>query len=509
MISRTSFYFIVVLLIAVGSGIAWLRHVQTDEPFLPGTQQQIWQVEARIDFDADGGPVTVRLALPEASARYVLFNEQAASPGYGFSIVRKDGQRRGEWSKREASGPQRLYYKAEFLARQTSDEHAMAIEPPTHPRAVFWPDEAAATAANQLVAAALNSSSTPESLARELVSRLNASDRSQNARLLLEQPLGQARLLDTLLNQAGVPARVVMGLYLEDARRQRTLTPMVQLATERGSVIIDPETGHEGLPENLLLWQHDSDGILTVSGGRDSLLGFSMITRSVPAGQVARSEAQNSLFNLVGVHLLPIEAQSMFKLLFLLPIGALVVVFMRLLVGVKTSGTFMPILIAMAFLQTSLVPGLLSFVLIVAFGLVLRNYLSYLNLLMVARISTLIVLVVFIIAFLSLAAYQLGLSTGITITFFPMIIIAWTIERMSILWEEEGPKEVLVQGSGSLLVAMIGFGLMSWPVLQHLTFNFPELNLIVIALILLMGQYTGYRLSELRRFRDVEAHVQQ
>lgn len=508
MISRTSFYFIVVLLIAIGSGIAWLRHVQTDEPFLPGAQQQVWQVEARIDFDADGGPVTVRLALPEASGRYVLFNEQAASPGYGFSIVRKDGLRRGEWSKREASGAQRLYYKAEFLARQASDEHALAIAAPRQARAVFWPEEAAATAASQLVTAALERSSNAESLARELVKQLNAADRSQNARLLLEQPMDRARLLDTLLNQAGVPARVVMGLYLEDARRQQALTPMVQIATEDGAAIVDPDTGHEGVPENLLLWQHDSDGILTVSGGRDSLLGFSMITRSVPAGQLARNQAESSLFNLVGVHLLPIEAQSMFKLLFLLPIGALVVVFMRLLVGVKTSGTFMPILIAMAFLQTSLIPGLLSFVLIVAFGLVLRNYLSYLNLLMVARISTLIVLVVFIIAFLSLAAYQLGISTGITITFFPMIIIAWTIERMSILWEEEGPREVLVQGSGSLLVALIGFLLMDWPVAQHLSFNFPELNLIVIALILLMGQYTGYRLSELRRFRDVVSHEQ-
>ena len=35
------------------------------------------------------------------------------------------------------------------------------------------------------------------------------------------------------------------------------------------------------------------------------------------------------------------------------------------------------------------------------------------------------------------------------------IIISWTIERMSILWEEEGPKEVLIQGGGSLLTASL------------------------------------------------------
>jgi hypothetical protein len=91
-----------------------------------------------------------------------------------------------------------------------------------------------------------------------------------------------------------------------------------------------------------------------------------------------------------------------------------------------------------------------------------------------------------------------------TIAFFPIVIIAWTIERMSILWEEEGPREVLIQGLGSLIVAMAAFALMSNPVVGHLSFNFPELNLVVIALIMMIGKYTGYRLLELRRFRALE-----
>ena len=134
----------------------------------------------------------------------------------------------------------------------------------------------------------------------------------------------------------------------------------------------------------------------------------------------------------------------------------------------------------------------------------LRSYLSRLNLLLVARIATLIVLVIFVISALSIIGYHLGYSTGMTITFFPMIIIAWTIERMSILWEEEGPHEVLIQGGGSLLVAIIAYLLMQWPLLQHLSFNFPELNLVLLALILAMGQYTGYKLSELRRFQAMD-----
>ena len=180
------------------------------------------------------------------------------------------------------------------------------------------------------------------------------------------------------------------------------------------------------------------------------------------------------MFSSFGIHRLPVEEQSMFKLLLLLPLGAVVVVFMRVIVGLHTAGTFMPILIALAFLQTSLLPGLISFVSVVGIGLLLRSYLSRLNLLLVARIATLLVLVIFIISAMSIIGYQMGYSTGMTITFFPMIIIAWTIERMSILWEEEGPHEVLIQGGGSLFVAIIAYLLMDMPLLKHLTFNFQK-----------------------------------
>jgi hypothetical protein len=37
--------------------------------------------------------------------------------------------------------------------------------------------------------------------------------------------------------------------------------------------------------------------------------------------------------------------------------------------------------------------------------------------------------------------------------------------------------------------------------LQHLFFVFPELILLVLALTILLGRYTGYRLVELKRFK--------
>lgn len=501
--SRVPFYLIVVTLVVAGLATAWARHVEMELPFWPGEQRPVWLVEARVDFRATGNQVLVSLDLPDNPPGFRLHTEHATSPGYGFSIIEDGGDRRGEWSKREASGPQTLYYKAQLIGgvpevapQAVPDDEQQAPKP----RSLYW-EEPQDTAASQLLSQALETSSTPESLTRELIKRLNNPTGDQNASLLIEEVGSRSLLLERLLNQANIPARQVMGLFLEDARRRQTMTPMVEAYNGEEWVLFNPQTGAQGVPENLVLWHRGGASLLDVTGGRNSGVSFSMIRQTVPAEELAAAQFSDSAFALLGVQQLPIEEQSMFKMLFLLPLGALVVVFMRIIVGLKTSGTFMPVLISLAFLQTSLLPGLISFVAVVSLGLMLRSYLSHLNLLLVARIATLVVLVIFLISMLSLLGYQLGFSAGMTITFFPMIIIAWTIERMSILWEEEGAHEVVIQGGGSLLVAVMAYLLMQLPLASHLSFNFPELNLVILALIMLMGQYTGYKLSELRRFR--------
>lgn len=497
MISRVPFYTIVVLFILAGLGLAMARHAQMEIPFLPGAERPVWLVEARIDFNAKNEPVLVSMDLPDSPPGFRLFTEQAASPGYGFSVIRHDGNRRGEWSIRRAVGPQTLYYKAQFL--QASDIEELPEQTPPEAQSIDW-DGPQGTAATQLLAQAQQRSSTPQSLTRELIKLLNQPEPGQNAALLL-QGHSEADLLVKLLNQAGLPARESQGLYLEDARRRQSLSSFVEVYADNRWLVFDPKTGEQGLPDNVLMWHKKGVSLLDVNGGSGSNVSFSIIRQTVPALQLARAQAEEHGFGQFSIYQLPIEEQSMFKLLLLLPIGAAVVVFMRIIVGVKTSGTFMPVLIAVAFLQTSLLPGIVSFITVVALGLLLRGYLSRLNLLLVARIATLVILVVFIIAIMSIVGYQLGFNTGMTITFFPMIIMAWTIERMSILWEEDGPKEVLKQGGGSLLVAILAFLAMESKLVSHLTFNFPELHFVLLAMILLMGQYKGYKITELKRFK--------
>jgi hypothetical protein len=360
---------------------------------------------------------------------------------------------------------------------------------------VVW-DEPYQTAAQQIIQAALPISADARTLAQQLINNMNLVPSDQNVSLLRER-YSDPVLLTRLLVAAGVTARTVQVLELEDGRRRQALRDYAQVWDGERWYLFNPASGPVTDLDNLLLWKTDTPAVLEIIGGTRSSVSFSMISHSRSMLALAETNTPDMGFSLYS---LPIAEQGMFKLIMLLPVGALVVVFMRVVIGVRTAGTFMPVLIALAFLQTQLLPGLASFILVVTVGLLIRSYLSALNLLLVARIAILIIVVIGIISVFSVISYRMGLLGGLTITFFPMVILAWTIERMSIIWEEEGPREVLIQGGGSLLVAVFAFLLMDLDTIRHLAFNFPELHLSVLALVMLLGRYTGYRLLELRRF---------
>lgn len=85
-------------------------------------------------------------------------------------------------------------------------------------------------------------------------------------------------------------------------------------------------------------------------------------------------------------------------------------------------------------------------------------------------------------------------------SFFPIIITAWIIERASITWEEDGPVNATREIIFSILVAIITYFVICNNYIRHIMFAFNELNLVILFIVMLLGTYTGYRLTELKRF---------
>jgi hypothetical protein len=481
------------LLFIIGITLIGFRHWASGIPFLPGAKETIWAVEAKIQFEAEGGPVQASFTLPRSHVDYVPVNERTASPGFGLRFTEDGRYRRAEWTIREAAGKQTLYYLTELKVGYNSDFT------PTQPPAIQKPRflGSVATAAGSVLNAAHEVSVDNFSLARELVNLFRKPN--QEAQLLLQKSTASSRIVE-LLMQADVPAREIDVLVLKDGARQQPLHTWIQVFSGDKVALFDPTGSYDPEQVQWLIWEQNDGAVIELVGGHGATIGFSMLKKQVPIIESLReSEQERGLLD-VSIHSLPLSEQSVFKGILLIPVGVLVVVFMRTLVGLKTSGTFMPVLIALAFMQTSLATGLIGFVLIVSIGLIIRSYLSRHNLLLVARISLVIISVVLIMAFFSVLAFRFGLSEGLKLTLFPMVILSWTIERMSILWEEEGANEVFRQGGGSLFVALLSYLLMSNSLVQHLTFHFIGFQFIFMASVLLCGSYTGYRLLELKRF---------
>jgi hypothetical protein len=104
---------------------------------------------------------------------------------------------------------------------------------------------------------------------------------------------------------------------------------------------------------------------------------------------------------------------------------------------------------------------------------------------------------------LSMISARVGWEVGLSVGLFPMVILAMVIERMSIIWEERGPHDALLEGAGSALIAILAYLAMGLDLVQYLVIVYPELLLVILGATIMLGRYSGYRLSELVRFRDL------
>lgn len=503
MSSTSKITLMALFMILIGLGLAAYKNLVLGFPLIPGVSQDVWTIESKITLKPIAREsVEVSLVLPEPDAGWVSLDDHFASAGFNFSVIEADKHRRAKWSRESISRATTLFYKTQVYRTDDVQLKRGAIPKITLPELTKDRQEVM----QKLVDALRAKAPRTEQFIPLLFEEINQSQRSQDLGFLVSSYAGnQLNVVTDILSFAGIPSQLIKGIFLEDGRRRQRIDSLIEVFDGDNWLIFDPRTGATGLPDNFFIWQQGSGSLLDVVGGRNSTLEFALVKNTLPLKSILFMEqhiGEQPLLDF-SIYSLPIEQQGIFKGLLLIPVGALVIVLLRVLIGLRTSGTFMPVLIALAFIQTTLLAGLVIFITVVGFGLWIRYYLSYLNLLLVARISAVIIVVLLLMASLSVISYKLGFHQALTVTFFPTIILAWTIERMSILWEEEGPHEVLIQGGGSLFAAVLVYLLMSTAIVEHLTFNFPELMISLLGIILVLGKYTGYRLLELYRFRSL------
>ena len=501
--SKRHLYILVLILSLTGLGLFAYKALVLQFPLVSKSQTGLWDVEVHLTFFAKNKPVKANLYLPRNTRRYAIIDENFISRGYGLITVKDDQNRQATWSIRQADGKQNLYYRGTVRRVEIDSPPSDSTTPEvTKPEL----EGAYLAAAQALLADIREKSADTPTLVAELMSRMKHPKDNPNLQLLLGNDRSlekKLKLATEILALAQIPSRIVHGIQLENFQGPAKIVHWLQIFEKGVWKSHDPNSGRAEIPINYFTWWRGNEPLVALEGGHKLEIKLTVAPNQEEAIQAALISSKLAAPGLLEFSLfsLPLEAQAVYRILLMVPMGALLLLVLRNIVGLKTFGTFMPILIALAFRETQWLWGIVLFSLVVALGLGVRFYLEHLKLLLVPRLASVLIVVIILMAVLSVLSHKLGLERGLSVALFPMVILTMTIERMCVVWEERGAGESFQQGLGSLAVASLTYFVMTAPYVEHLLFVFPELLLVLLAGTLLMGRYSGFRLLELYRFK--------
>jgi hypothetical protein len=496
---------------AVGlTAVKWLVAGITPGRTIP----PLWHVEARLSFNSATSHSSVRLFLPRGGDGHTIVDEsfddeevpRIMSPGAAAR------NRSVHWRAIEPNQPHVLSYSIwlDNILGRTADRvpTSTTLEKLRRSTTMIQADDPSIKSLAQELMVDKQRSERYATVVDYVHRRIaNTHDNSAVSAVKCLKakegsPRSMSRLVCALLRSQGVPCQLVGGVRLEeevrthafywveawDGARWVTLCPTQGLVTRRPHDYLAIFRGDYSLAK--FRDCDDSDVLITVEQNEPPPHVEAQLIKHSP-----------SLLDRMSLATLPADSQQLVGLLLMLPVGALMVACFRNLVGVSTFGIFMPMLLALAFRETHLVWGFFYLTILVGIGVVIRWALNRLKLLMIPRLATVLTLIVSMMIGLIMLGGRIGIHSALSVGLFPMVIMTTAVERFFVLQSEDSTTAALKESLTTALVASCGFLLFHWDWLRKVLFVYPELLLVVVAMLLLLGRYSGYRLMELRRFR--------
>jgi hypothetical protein len=314
--------------------------------------------------------------------------------------------------------------------------------------------------------------------------------------------VAQSRLLVALCRSRGIPARLVTGVILSRGHDQAAHVWAEAWVRDYWQPMC-PISHHFGkVPSTYLIFGFGDQPL--VRGRHVTDLSYGLIVERAAAAETTAGPSSKVRQALVHLSLfaLPPAEQRLVEFLLLVPIAALIVCLFRNVIGLYSFGTFAPALLGLAFRDLHSLPGILVFVGVVLLGWVMRRVLDHYHLLQVPRMAFLLSLVVLVLIGAIVAANFQEMAATRYVSIFPIVILVGMIERFWTLEAEDGTAASFRTLLGTMVIAATISLVLSLKALPRHMIRFPETLGVIMALQLLLGRYTGYRLMELFRFRD-------
>ncbi|MCM8775070.1 MAG: UUP1 family membrane protein [Candidatus Omnitrophica bacterium] len=503
-------------LIVLTIGLITAKIIHGGQSVYPESGVGLWRVSFIMDITGTGSRAKVRLTLPRDTEGQIIYNENFESAEMVFYTRERaqTGNRIGFWRSELLDGSKSINYtfsvKSKGLTFTIPTYLSRSKDPlKSYPQELHsWLDpskyiQSENVSIERYLSKIIKKEKSISVIVRKIFDfvrgevKYQSEKGSKDAKTTLEKLVadcgGQARLFVAFSRAAGIPSRLVGGLILDHGVKKTTHVWAENYIGNKWIPFDVVNNHYASIPANYLIL-YRGDYVLLKYVGLSRFDYFISIGRE----RIPPVDQPWSLYAL------PIHFQNLVHVLLLLPIGAVVVAFFRVIVGIPTFGTFAPILLALAFREISLVPGIICVIVIVGLGWLLRSLLDYLKILIIPRLSIIVTMVIMMVLGIILVGLNMGHRQLLYITLFPIVIITWLIERFSVLQIEDGTLVAAQTAFGTTVVAIAAYYLMKVAFLKNYLFAFPELLLSFIAILLLLGRYNGIRITELWRFYKLQ-----
>lgn len=193
---------------------------------------------------------------------------------------------------------------------------------------------------------------------------------------------------------------------------------------------------------------------------------------------------------------------NLLTLLILFPMVATIIAFSRHVLGLRGFGIYAPATLAIAFLSTTITLGVIMFVFIVLTTVIAGRLLRRLNLAHLPKSALVIWSVCTMVIGLLLVMAHFQVEEFYSLTILPLLFLVSLAENFTNTQLMSSTREAVRLTVETIFLAVIANLIIGSTPIRIFAILNPELSLLGVFIFnLLIGRYTGLRLTELLRFK--------
>ncbi|MBI5151692.1 MAG: hypothetical protein HZA34_03915 [Candidatus Pacebacteria bacterium] len=191
-------------------------------------------------------------------------------------------------------------------------------------------------------------------------------------------------------------------------------------------------------------------------------------------------------------------------LLLLFPVTASLIAIFRHIIGLRGFGIYTPAVIAVAFISTGIVRGLILFLLVFTTVMVGKSLLNRLKLQYLPRTALLLWFVSCTMFGLLLLSPYLPIANLASVGIFPLLVLILLSENFLEAQISGSLRRAIQLTIETLVLATISAVFMRTLEVQKFVIIYPEFTILAVLCIdIIVGKYTGLRVSEFFRFQPI------